>query len=124
MPRLGPRAHVPPRLPGEQRGQRTAGAISSEDRGAQDEPAQDQRGGGDAQSTVESGERVEGVFRGVEEHDDTNEADHDDRDHAESQSERAPKDPVHVGGEQVDHRGCAVTGEVRPKKTASKVGLS
>ena len=52
-----------PRLPGEQGGQRAAGVIGSEDRGAQNEPGQGQRGGGIAQSTTEPGQRVEGVFR-------------------------------------------------------------
>ena len=101
-----------------------AGEIGSEDGSAQDKPTQRQGRGGVSQSPTEPRERAERVFRGVEEDDDPNKANHDDRDHAEGTSQGAPKDPVHVGGNQVDHRGGAVLGEVRPKNTASNVGLS
>jgi hypothetical protein len=107
-----------PRLPDEQRGERATGEIGPSTEAPNMNPA---KANGAAAPPSPPRNPVSGLkgCLGVEEGDDTHKADRDDRDHAEGHREGPPKYPSHVGGEQVDHRCCAVPGEVRPKNAAS-----
>lgn len=74
---------------------------------------------------MQPGEPDERVLRSaVEKDDDASDGDDDDRDGTKGAGEGAAQDSEHVGSEQVGHRGFDVPGDVRPKKTASKVGLT